>query len=74
MSTTDLRNRGDAGKETHHFGYDRFKIFSSILTAGCRILRFCGVRREGEWKREGEVGVSWASLQNFPLNIRSNSL
>lgn len=62
MLIIDLRNRGDVGKEIYYFGYDRFKIFFLIFIVGCRILRFCGVRREGEWKREGEVGVFWVSL------------
>ena len=40
------------------------EMFSSVLIAGCRILRFCGIGSGRRLKRK-EVGVSWASLQNF---------
>lgn len=65
MLAIHLRNSMDAREETHLFGYDRFKILFLSLTASCRILRVYRVGRGEDWKREGEVSISWASLQNF---------
>lgn len=72
-STTNLRNSMGVHKEIYLCGYDRFKTFSSILIASCRILRFCGVGIEVGM----EKGRSWSflgKLAKFSLNIRSNSL
>lgn len=47
--------------ETHPFGYGRFRFFSSLLPDSSRIPRV----GRGGWRKREEVGVSWASLQNF---------